>query len=270
MTPFLELELAALDFETTGLSAARGDRVIEVAVVRGRPGREPQLWHTLIDPGRRVGATHIHGITDAMLAGRPGFSEVLDELERQLAGAVLIAHNAAFDLSFLEMEYARVGRVAPAPPVVDTLGLARRVLAIGDHRLATLCRRFDLKRQQAHRALDDARATWELVQALAAVADPSATAPLEAIQQLCRRRTPAEHNAVLARLECSRTGRVSLLVDYVSGDFPDRPATRRLITVQRVTRSAVAAWCHLRDADRTFRVDRLRIVSEEPTPPREG
>lgn len=270
MTPFLELPLAALDFETTGLSAARGDRVIEVAVVHGRPGEEPELWHTLIDPGRRVGATHIHGITDAMVAGRPGFSEVLDEVERRLGGAVLIAHNAPFDLSFLAMECARAGRAAPAPPVVDTLGLARRVLAIGDHRLSTLCKRFDLEHHQAHRALDDARATWELVQALARVADPTARAPLDAIQLLCRRRTPAEHDAVLARLESSRAGRVSLLVDYVGGDFPARPATRRLITVQKVTRSAVAAWCHLRDADRTFRVDRLRIVSEEPTPPRAG
>ncbi len=270
MTPFLELPLAALDFETTGLSPARGDRVIEVAVVRGRPGEEPELWHTLVDPGRRVGATHIHGITDAMLAGRPGFPDVLGELERRLEGAVLVAHNAAFDLSFLQAECALVGRAAPTPPVVDTLGLARRVLAIGDHRLSTLCRLFDLRREQAHRALDDARATWALVQALARVADPTGQAGLDTIQQLCRRRSRAEHNAVLERLESSRTLRVSLLVDYVSGEFPDRPATRRLITVQKVNRSTVAAWCHLRDADRTFRVDRLRIVSEEPTPPRAG
>lgn len=269
-TPLLDLPLAALDFETTGLSAARGDRVIEVAVVRGRPGEVPTSWHTLLDPGRLVAATHIHGITDEMLRGRPPFSAVIDELHTWLDGAVLVAHNASFDLAFLEMECTLAGRRAPRPPVVDTLGLARRVLASGDHRLSTLCDRFGLARARAHRALDDARATWELAHRLVRVADTTGRLTLEHVQLLCRRRTPAELDALLAQLDGARRRGAPIVVDYLSGEFPDRPATRRTITVQRLSRSRVAAFCHLRDADRTFRVDRLRLVEELPTPPRAG
>lgn len=266
----LELPLAALDFETTGLGPHRGDRVIEVAVVRGRAGETPTTWHTLIDPERSMAATQIHGITDAMVAGRPRFGEVANELFRQLDGAVLVAHNAAFDLSFLEMELARVGRTLPPLVVLDTLGLARRVLALGDHRLATLCARLGLTRDRAHRALDDARATWELVQRLALTADPSGHLRLGQAQLLSRRRTPEEHEGLLHRLEAARAQGVPLLIDYVSGDAPDQPPTRRTITIVKLTRSRVNAFCHLRAADRTFRVDRLRIVTEGSTPPRAG
>lgn len=268
--PFLDLPLAALDFETTGLSPTRGDRVIEVAVVRGRPGETPTAWHTLVNPGRQVAATHIHGITDDMLRGRPPFSAVVDELRTWLDGAVLVAHNASFDLAFLEMECALAGRTPPRPPVVDTLGLARRVLASGDHRLSTLCDRFGLARARAHRALDDARATWELAHRLVRVADASGQLALNHVQLLCRRRTAAELDALLAVLDGARKRGAPVVVDYLSGEFPERPATRRTITVQKLNRSRVAAFCHLREADRTFRVDRLRVVEELPTPPRGG
>lgn len=266
----LELPLAALDFETTGLGPLRGDRVIEVAVVRGKRGETPYTWHTLIDPERPMGATQIHGITDAMVAGRPRFADVADELFRQLDGAVLVAHNAPFDLSFLEMELSRVGRKLPPLVVLDTLGLARRVLALGDHRLATLCARLGLTRDRAHRALDDARATWELVQRLALAADPSGGLRLGQAQLLSRRRTAEELEYILRRLEAARAQGVPLVVDYVSGDAPDQPPTRRTITIVKLTRSRVDAFCHLRAADRSFRVDRLRIVTEVPTPPRAG
>ncbi len=268
--PFLQLPIAALDFETTGLSPSRGDRVIEVAVVRGRPGEAPRTWQTLVQPGRTVAATHIHGITDDMLAGTPPFAAIADELSRWLDGAVVVAHNASFDIAFLEMEFALAGRPAPRLAVVDTLGLARRVLASGDHRLSTLCERFGLHRARAHRALDDAHATWHLAGRLVRIADPAGELRLEHVQLLSRRRTPAELDSLLAVLDHARERQAPIVVDYLSGEFPERPATRRTITVQKLTRSRVGAWCHLRDAERTFRVDRLRVVDDGTTPPRAG
>ena len=97
-----DVELAALAVETTGLDPRRGDRVIEVAVVRGRLGEAPRVWTTLLDPGRPVGATHIHGITDAMVVGQPRFPAALPALARSLDGALPVAHNASFDNGFLK------------------------------------------------------------------------------------------------------------------------------------------------------------------------
>lgn len=266
----VDVPVAAIDFETTGLGHARGDRVIEVAVVRGRYGETPEMWTTLVHPERRVAATHIHGITDAMLAGTAPFAAIADGLMRRLQGAVVVAHNAPFDRAFLEMELERAGWPVPAMPWLDTLGLARRVLALGDHRLSSLCDRLGIARTRAHRALDDARATWELAFRLAHAADPTGDLRLGHALLLCRRRSPEEVEEVLVRLEGARRAGRALVVDYLSGDAPDQPPTRRTISVAKVTRSRVVAWCHLRAAERTFRVDRLRIVDEVPTPPREG
>ena len=133
-----DLPLAALDLETTGLSPARGDRIIEIAIVVGRRGEEPRTWSSLVDPERPVAATHIHGITDAMLQGQPRFADLVPAIAAQLDGAVVVAHNAPFDMGFLDHECAGAGLRLPVRPVLDTLGLARRILGLGDHRLGGL------------------------------------------------------------------------------------------------------------------------------------
>src|SRR5437867_12785774 len=108
-----DVPLAVLDFETTGMWAGT-DRVVEVAVVRVDPGREPELaLDTLINPGRRVAATFVHGITDFDVADAPRFEQVADRLRLALAGCVLAAHNVAFDLKFLEHEMGRAGHACP-------------------------------------------------------------------------------------------------------------------------------------------------------------
>lgn len=258
--PVRDLVLAAIDFETTGLAPRRSDRVVEVAIVRGRLGETPAEWSTLIQPERPVAATFVHGITDAMLAGKPRFRDVVPELLGQLDGAVLVAHNAPFDLSFLEMECERAGVALPDLPVVDTLGLARRVLAWGKHSLGYLTERLGLPRDNAHRALDDARATWHLAGVLLRNVGADEGVTLREVIRLCQRRSPRELDAVFAALNQAKLGGAHLLVDYVSPDHPDA-ATRRAITVLKVTRRQVDAFCHLRQAERTFRLDRLRIVA---------
>lgn len=263
-----DLPIAALDFETTGLSPRRTDRVIEVAVVRGRWGETPTRWHTLVNPERSVAATQIHGITDAMVSRQPRFADIAEALLDALRGAVVVAHHASFDLSFLEMELGRMGRPLPPMAALDTLGLARRVLALRDHRLATLCARFDLHREHAHRALDDAHATWQLAHHLALAADPSGDLRLGQAQLLSRRRSPGEVDELIHRLEVARLSGSRVTVEYVTGDSPTESPTRRAITILKINRTRVDAFCHLREADRTFRLERLRIIADEPTPPR--
>lgn len=253
-------ELAALDVETTGLFAERGDRVIEVAVVRGRHGETPRRWSSLVFPDRPVGATHVHGLTDADLSGAPSFTAIVPTLARHLDGAVMVAHNAPFDLRFLSMEMVRGGGTLPTVPVLDTLGLARRHLALQSHALGALCDCFRIRRAEAHRALADAEATWALAWALLQVIDPDRELSVETTLERCRRRTREEHNALRRTLQDAQRHAIPVLVDYNSADHADEARTRRTITVKQVYARRVVAWCHLRQDERTFRLDRLRIV----------
>lgn len=254
----LHHDYAALDFETTGLDPDEGDRVVEVAVVRGRLHGTPDRWSTLVNPDRPMAATGVHGITAAMVAEAPRFEAVLPELLRRIDGAVLVCHNADFDLGFLDMECARLGLSRPEQPVLDSLLLARRLLAVGDHRLSSLRERFGLPRDVEHRALDDAHATFLLAARLVAAADPAGDLDLDGLLSLCQPRDKGELDRVRERLAAALRSGERLLVDYVAGDTGS--ASRREITVTKLARSRVVAHCHLRGASRTFRLDRLRLV----------
>jgi DNA polymerase-3 subunit epsilon len=159
-----------VDVETTGLDPAL-DRVVEIAVVRcdaaGRPVAE---WSSLIDPGRDPGPTAVHGITGADLADAPSFAAIADRLAAELDGAVVSAHNLAFDASFLAAEWARADIDRPAAPGLCTLALARALhpgRAEG-YSLAACSAAAGIPQPEAHRALADARVTADLLGSLLA------------------------------------------------------------------------------------------------------
>jgi DNA polymerase III epsilon subunit-like protein len=109
-----------IDLETTGLSAAQ-HRVVEVAVVRtDAVGRVTGEWSERVDPEGPVGATHIHGITDADVVGAPKFRDLIPHLNAWLTGTVVVAHNARFDLAFLRSEYGYAGWTLPWRPFMRT------------------------------------------------------------------------------------------------------------------------------------------------------
>jgi DNA polymerase III subunit epsilon len=136
------------DTETTGLDA-RADRVIEIGGVelvnRFPTGR---TFHEYINPqGRSVHpeALAIHGISDAQLAGKPTFLEVVDRFVEFIDGATLVAHNASFDIAFINAEFERLGQGAVAPErVVDTLAIAKRKHPMGPNSLDALCSRYGI------------------------------------------------------------------------------------------------------------------------------
>ncbi|MFM7923727.1 MAG: exonuclease domain-containing protein [Planctomycetaceae bacterium] len=101
-----ETPVAVLDFETTGLTPG-GDRVVEVSVVRVDPGGGPPrlVLDSLVNPGRPMGATEVHGIRDADVRSAPRFHEISDELVRATAGCVVAAYNAYFDMRFLSLSW---------------------------------------------------------------------------------------------------------------------------------------------------------------------
>jgi DNA polymerase-3 subunit epsilon len=156
-----ETPLAVLDFETTGLYAG-GDRVIEVAVVRLEPGRGPHLaLDTLVNPQRPVAATHIHGIRDRDVTDAPTFREMSGELVRALAGCVLAAYNAYFDMRFLDWEMGAAGLRA-RPPYLCLMYL-RPLLGLGRRcGLDRACRAHGIDHSIAHTAADDAFAAARL------------------------------------------------------------------------------------------------------------
>jgi DNA polymerase-3 subunit epsilon len=162
VTPF-----AVVDVETTGFSPRLHDRVIEVAVVRLTPdGTIEDEYATLLNPGRDVGPTHVHGISAADVRHAPAFAEVVGDVAVRLAGAVVVGHNVRFDLGFLTAEFGRVGVSMPPLPAVCTLRLAYLLEpAMASRRLRDCCRHAGVAADGAHSALGDAHTTARLLAA---------------------------------------------------------------------------------------------------------
>jgi DNA polymerase-3 subunit epsilon len=150
-------------------------------VVRCAPDGSPiSEWSTLVDPGRDPGPTRVHGIAAADLLGAPVFSEVLGEIQRQLLGAVVVAHNLSFDAAFIAHEFQRSGAEPHQGFGLCTLELARSILPGDDgYSLAACARALGIVQPQAHRALADTRVTAGVLQALLAhLAEADSTAPV--------------------------------------------------------------------------------------------
>ena len=156
-----------VDVETTGLSPRHGHRVIEIGAVALEKGAVVEEFTTLIDAGVRIPpeVQAIHGITEEMLEGQPTPEEVLPCFYGFIAGSVLIAYNAAFDILFLRHEFARLNLGLPHRHLCTLEMSRRRFPRLADHTLETVYLHLfpdaDFLRQ-SHRALDDARMTAQI------------------------------------------------------------------------------------------------------------
>ena len=156
-----------VDLETTGTSPSSGAMITEIGAVKIRGGEVLGEFHTLVNPGSPIPPfiTVLTGITDAMVAPAPLFSEVLPAFLEFCGGAeetILIAHNAPFDIGFLKAAAQSYSYPWPNFRVLDTVKIARRTLAKDETpnvKLGTLAQYFGLEEPPTHRALDDARAT---------------------------------------------------------------------------------------------------------------
>lgn len=170
-----------LDLETTGGSPT-ADAITEVGALKSTGGQVTGTFHTLVSPGRSIPAPIqlVTGIDEQTVAGAPPIEAVLPSLWEFLRGTVLVAHNARFDAAFLAAAFARHGYALPFRRTVDTLRLARRLLAgeisetgeIGDLRLETLAGHFGASAEPRHRAFPDARATLDVFHRLLELAGP--------------------------------------------------------------------------------------------------
>jgi DNA polymerase III subunit epsilon len=162
--PLGNLDFTVVDVETTGW-APEDAGITEIGAVRVHGGAVVAEFGSLVNPGIPVppAITELTGISDQMLASAPPVTAVLPGLLAFAEGSVLAAHNAPFDLRFLTAAWAATGRPWPGFEVLDTVRLARHLMAtpqeVPDRKLATLAGFFGTPVRPSHRALDDARAT---------------------------------------------------------------------------------------------------------------
>ncbi|HEV8717742.1 MAG TPA: 3'-5' exonuclease [Candidatus Binatia bacterium] len=159
-----ETPVAVVDLETTGLYPG-GDRIVELAVVRIDPGQRPELvLDTLINPGRPISATEIHGISEEDVVGAPSFEDVAGNLASVLTGCVFASYNVYFDAKFVQAELAQIG-VSSFPPHLCLMYM-RPLLGIGPKcSLTDACRFHNITYPLAHQAAADAMASallWQL------------------------------------------------------------------------------------------------------------
>ena len=164
--PLADVTFCVIDLETTGGSP--GDHAItEIGALKVRRGETLGTLHTLVNPGRPVPAfiRLLTGITDNMLIEAPGIEAVLPSLLEFLHGTVLVAHNARFDVGFLDAALERAGYDPLKNQVVDTARLARKILSgeVPNHRLETLARHLRCAHQPCHRAFADVLATVDVL-----------------------------------------------------------------------------------------------------------
>jgi DNA polymerase-3 subunit epsilon len=162
-----------LDTETTGLAPISGDRVVEIGCVeiinRFPTGR---TYHTYLNPERDMpdSAFKVHGLSVEFLSDKPLFADIAEAFLEFIGDDPLVAHNAEFDISFLNMEFARVKKpVLEMGRVINTLLLARRKHPAGPNRLDDLCIRYkiDISARSLHGALLDAQLLAEVYAELA-------------------------------------------------------------------------------------------------------
>lgn len=163
----VDTTFVVVDLETTGGSSSE-HRITEIGAVKVRAGQVLGEFQTLVNPAAPIPAfiAVLTGITDAMVAGAPSDAEVVPAFLDFASGAVLVAHNAGFDVGFLKAACARLGLDWPAPLVLDTVRLARQALTRDEApnvKLATLARVFRTSVEPNHRALSDARATVDVL-----------------------------------------------------------------------------------------------------------
>lgn len=199
--------IAVIDFETTGLSPAMGDRATEVAIVLVENGCVVDRFQSLMNAGLHIPAfiTSLTGISNAMVAAAPDAATVMLDATRFVGNAPMVAHNASFDRKFWQAELARAGAAA-AQPFACTMLVARRLYPQApSHKLGMLVDYHHLPRAgRAHRALADAE---------------MAAALLGQIQHDLRTRhgvSRPDHALLTVLQRCARPAMQALMAKYAS------------------------------------------------------
>ncbi len=264
---FEDIPFVAFDTETTGLRVS--DRLVELGAVRFRGEAVEGEWSALVDPGVPIPpeATAVHGIRAADVVGCPRAAAVLPSFLAFIEGAALVAHNAPFDVRVLSLELLRAGLQLPDNPVLDTCAIPRRLrVDVPNHRLGTLARAFGLRAGPAHRAVEDARVSGDLLRAyLRELGEPAEALIRFALTEdsalLSFRRfaaDPVPESPLVALVRRAKAEGRSLSMVYRGGSHGPQP---RRVTPRDVYCLGGACYleadCHEDGILKTFRLDRI-------------
>jgi DNA polymerase-3 subunit epsilon len=268
-TPIEELAFTFVDVETTGLDHAAGDRVCEIALLRVEGEQEVARLESLVQPQRQLtpGAAAVNGISEAMLVDAPLFVTLLPRVQALLCDTVLVAHNAPFDVGFLRHEFGVAGQIFPELPAVDTLAIAQARYRFPHNSLEAIATALGLHNAVRHRAMADVLTTWQVWQCF--VADLRRQGPVTLAHLLypSDRRAVSELVMLTTTLqEAFQTGKL-LYLRYQGGNAAE---TTRVVQPLEMCyehgHGYLRAFCHLRQDERNFRLDRiveLRLVIED-------
>jgi DNA polymerase-3 subunit epsilon len=173
-TALHETTFVIVDLETTGSSPKKGAAITEIGAVKVRSGQYLGNFESFVNPLTSIPEyiTQMTGITDLMLAKAPVIDEILPaflEFAGSAEQTIIVAHNAPFDLSFLKSAAKELDLDWPKYKTLDTVTIARQVLSkedVPNCKLSTLAQFFGTKTEPNHRALDDAKATTEILHGL--------------------------------------------------------------------------------------------------------
>ncbi|MCP4543722.1 MAG: WYL domain-containing protein [Chloroflexi bacterium] len=262
--PLGETIFAVFDVETTGLSPAYGHRICEVGCLRVCNGQELDRFESLVNPRRPIspGAFRVNRITAEMLRGAPTFEQVAGPLLQVIEGAVLVAHNAPFDLGFLAAELGVARLPVPENPVIDTLALVRRTYSLPRNSLSAVVAALGVTVSPTHRALSDVQATCGVLERI--IEDLERRQGITTLGQLIEFQggpIPYPHARALSlpptiTEALENGGRVQMRYIDARGRETDR-LVRPIRVNARGGVLYLIAHCFRRDEMRTFRLDRV-------------
>ncbi|MBI3168122.1 MAG: WYL domain-containing protein [Chloroflexi bacterium] len=256
-----------LDIETTGLSPWFGDRICQIAVIVTEGKRIKRTLDLLLDPERELSpsAVHVNGLDAAALKGKPRFTDAADEIAYALSDTVIVCHNAKFDIQFLDNEYRKLGRTIEFPNLIDTLLLARAHYELPSYSLDHLSQDFQVSTYiQGSRAFADAITMKNLFFAMLDSLKEVDKTLDDLIGIYNSPAWPQEGIYLPTELsEAIHSGK-RLFIQYMD---KDGGISERWISPKEVIGLSdylyLQAYCHTREADRTFRLDRILNVEVE-------
>ena len=258
---------AFLDIETTGLSPWFGDRICQIAIVLTEGKRIKSTVDLLLNPEHELSpvAAHVNGLDESKLSAAPLFADVTDQLEALFKDAIIVCHNAKFDLQFLDNEYRKLSRTIEYPNLIDTLLLARDNFDLESYSLQFLADAFQVSKTfQGSHAMNDALTAKNLFFAMMDALKPAAK-PLDDYIGIYNSPAWPEEGVYLPTelSEAIHSGR-RLFIKYVdkNGEISERwiSPTEVMGLSDYIYLKAI---CHTRNAERTFRLDRILEVAVE-------
>ncbi|MHB9155109.1 MAG: exonuclease domain-containing protein [Endomicrobiales bacterium] len=255
--------MAFIDVETTGLSTAYHDRICEIAVLRCQGQRKVTHWQSLVNPCRPISpaASAVNSITNKMVARSPLFKQVSAKFLELIEGAVLVCHNAPFDLSFLSAELEDCGLTLPNLPVIDTLKIARQHFDFPSNSLGNIAAYLEIDVKEKHRAMADVYTTHKIFSYFWSELNAQG---IEQIDQLLTSHIwfPRSGRREVLNLpplleEAIRSGR-NVYLSYLSRNGEEtKRVVRPIKIINRFDYLCLEGFCQLRNERRTFRLDRI-------------